>query len=426
MQNPRVSVVILAAGQGTRMKTSLPKMLHPLCGRPMIAWVIDQALALDPERIVLVTGHSADEVARAARDAAGDADLTVVVQEPQLGTGHAVQVAAPALGDDPGCVVVLYGDMPLLSAETLDGLIAARADGGPFGTAVLSAFVDDPTGYGRIIRDGDDALQRIVEERDANPDERAVQEINLGVYAFSGEALLDALPRLSNENDQNEYYLTDLLEIFVKEGRPVEVCELLDEDEGHGVNTVAQLSHARFVLQMRILEQHMAHGVLIVDPATTYIDADVTIGAGTHILPCTYIHAGVVIGEHCEVGPFTQLRPGTVLKDRAEVGNFTECKNSTLGEGSKAKHLSYLGDAHVGANANIGAGTIFANYDGKKKHRTEVGDGAFIGSGTIVVAPNTVPAGVTTGAGAVVTRSAEPQEGETWIGMPARKLGQKD
>ena len=249
--------------------------------------------------------------------------------------------------------------------------------------------------------------------------------MNLGVYAFPGAALLDALPRLSNDNAQNEYYLTDVLGMLVAAEHPVATVELEDADEGLGINTIEQLSDARWALQMRIHEEHMANGVFIEDPSSTYIDHGVTIGSGTHVLPCTVIRAGVTIGEGCEVGPFTHLRVGTVLRDGAEIGNFTECKKSIVGEGSKAKHLSYLGDAEIGANTNIGAGTIFANYDGVHKHKTIVGDGAFVGSGTILVGPNTIPDGATTGAGAVVTRSAKMEPNETWVGMPARKHSKK-
>lgn len=416
-----VSVVILAAGKGTRMKSPLPKVLHPLCGRPMIAWVIEQALGLDPERLVLVVGDGAEAVERAGREAAGSQELVVVVQEPQLGTGHALQVALPALGPEPGRVVVLYGDMPLLRPESLRALMEAQGALGTGGTSLLTAWLPDPTGYGRIVRDEQGNLARIVEQKDATAEERSIGEVNLGVYVFPGAALVEALPRLENDNAQGEYYLTDLLAMAVRQGRPVAVVELDDPEEAQGVNTVAQLAEVRWALQMRILEEHMSAGVFIEDPATTIIDHGVEIGVGTHILPCTVIRGGVVIGSGCEVGPFTQLRKGTVLEDGAEVGNFTECKNTRLGPGTKAKHLSYLGDAEVGADVNIGAGTIFANYDGQEKHRTRVGDRVFVGSGTIIVAPADLPDDSTTGAGAVLTRSAKMGAGETWVGIPARK-----
>lgn len=419
------TVVVLAAGKGTRMKSPGPKVLHPLCGRPMIGWVVDLAAALDPERIVVVVGSGAESVGDAARREAGGREVVTVVQEPQRGTGHALQVAAGELGPAER-VVVLYGDMPLLRPGSLVALVEAHRAAGPGATALLTARVGDPFGYGRIVRGEDGAFRAIVEERDATPDQRAIGEINVGVYCFDGRALEKDLPRLRADNAQAEYYLTDLPAMAHAEGRPVVPVELGDAEEGSGVNTLAQLAEVRRALQMRILEEHLANGVLIEDPATTYVEHGVEIGPGTHVLPCTVIHSGVTIGAGCEVGPFTHLRSGTVLRDGAEVGNFTECKNSTLGEGSKAKHLSYLGDTQVGSRTNIGAGTIFANYDGRAKHPTRVGDDVFVGSGTIVVAPNELPDGSTTGAGAVVTRSARMAPGDVYVGMPARKFAGRE
>lgn len=419
------TVVILAAGKGTRMKSETPKCLHELCGRSMLGWVLGAAEGLSPDRIVVVVGHGAAEVEAAARRELPGVDLQFVLQEPQLGTGHALQVAAPALGDTER-VVVTYGDMPLLSTESMQSLVDAQMGAGaPGAVSILTAIIDDPTGYGRIIRREDGSFERIVEHKDASEEERMVNETNLGVYCFDRGTLDGDLERLDNNNAQGEYYITDLVGMAEAGGRPVLPLVLEDAGEAQGVNDLGQLAEVRWQVQMRILEQHMAAGVRIMDPATTFIDHGVEIGCGTEILPCTVIRSGVKVGEGCEVGPFTHLRAGAVLEDTAEVGNFTEMKNSTLGSGSKAKHLSYLGDTRIGAKANIGAGTIFANYDGKKKHPTTVGDGAFIGSGSIVVAPNQVPAAATTGAGAVITRSAEMQEGETWVGMPARKLTPK-
>jgi bifunctional UDP-N-acetylglucosamine pyrophosphorylase/glucosamine-1-phosphate N-acetyltransferase len=419
------TVVILAAGKGTRMKSETPKCLHELCGRSMLGWVLGAVEGLSPDRIVVVVGHGAAEVEAAARRELPGVDLQFVLQEPQLGTGHALQVAAPALGETER-VVVTYGDMPLLSAESMQPLVDAQMGAGaPGAVSMLTAIIDDPTGYGRIIRREDGSFERIVEHKDASEEERMVNETNLGVYCFDRGTLDGDLERLDNDNAQGEYYITDLVGMAGAGGRPVLPLLLEDAGEAQGVNDLGQLAEVRWQVQMRILEEHMAAGVRIMDPATTFIDHGVEIGCGTEILPCTVIRSGVKVGEGCEVGPFTHLRAGAVLEDTAEVGNFTEMKNSTLGSGSKAKHLSYLGDARIGAKANIGAGTIFANYDGEKKHPTTVGDGAFIGSGSIVVAPNEVPAAATTGAGAVLTRSAEMREGETWVGMPARKLTPK-
>ncbi len=419
------TVVILAAGKGTRMKSETPKCLHELCGRSMLGWVLGAAEGLSPDRIVVVVGHGAAEVEAAARRELPDVDLQFVLQEPQLGTGHALQVAAPALGETER-VVVTYGDMPLLSTESMQCLVDAQVEvGAPGAVSILTAIIEDPTGYGRILRREDGSFERIVEHKDASEEERMVNETNLGVYCFDRATLDDDLSRLDNDNAQGEYYITDLVGMAEVGGRPVLPLVLEDAGEAQGVNDLGQLAEVRWQIQMRILEQHMAAGVRIMDPATTFIDHGVEIGCGTEVLPCTVIRSGVRVGEGCEVGPFTHLRAGAVLEDAAEVGNFTEMKNSTLGSGSKAKHLSYLGDARIGAKTNIGAGTIFANYDGKAKHPTVVGDQAFVGSGSIIVAPNEVPAGATTGAGAVITRSAEMREGETWVGMPARKLTPK-
>lgn len=434
-------VVILAAGQGTRMRSPIPKVLHPLCGRPMAALVVDRALELEPRRVVVVVGAGAEPVRAALAEAAGaDAErLAFAVQEPQRGTGHAVQVAlgalelaADALADEDQ-VVVLYGDMPCLRQETLERLRAAfRALGPGGGAALLTCVRERSGGFGRIVRTGaglDDAsapLRAIVEERDATPEQRAIREVNLGVYAFSAAALRRFLPRLSSDNAQGEQYLTDVVGMCVTAGLGVATVRIEDEREAVGVNTLAELGRARRVVQEQILEEHLAAGVLIEDPETTFIDHGVAIGAGTRILPCTVIRSGVRIGAGCEVGPFTHLRGGTALADGAEVGNFTECKNAVLGEGTKAKHLSYLGDVTIGAKANIGAGTIVANYDGREKHATHIGDRAFVGSGSILIAPARVGDDALTGGGAVVKRGSDIPDGEVWVGVPARRLRRKD
>lgn len=418
------TVVILAAGQGTRMKLGGPKVLAPLCGRPMIAWVVDQALALDPQRILVVIGHGGEQV-RTVVEALDTSDrVRCVEQTEQLGTGHAVQMCLPELGQDPGVVCLLYGDMPVLAASSIEALCALQATT-QGGAAILTSSPLDPRGFGRIVRDASGALASIVEEKDASEQERAIREVNLGVYAFPGAELVRLLPQLSNDNAQGEYYVTDVIAALVNEGRSVEALGVDDEAEAIGVNTLSHLAEARFELQMRILEQHMAAGVRIEDPASTYIDHGVEIGAGTTILPCTVIRGGVTIGEHCEVGPFTHVRPGSVLEEGAEIGNFTEAKNSRLGAHSKAKHLSYLGDAQIGERVNIGAGTIFANYDGQTKQACIVERGGFIGSGTVLVAPATVGEGATTGAGAVVTRGSKIPAGDTWVGVPARPIADR-
>lgn len=415
-------VVILAAGQGTRMRSPRPKVLHALCGRPMLGWVLDQALALDPERILVVVGHGADEVQKSVAEMGLGARVRFVRQEPQLGTGHALQICLPELGDGSGTTVVLYGDMPCLKAETLAELVATQARDARGGLALLTAFPDEPRGFGRILRDDSGSVTGIVEERDATREQKSIDEVNLGVYAFDGPALVAALPRLTNKNAQGEYYLTEMLSLFGREKRPVRAVELRDAEEAIGVNTLAHLAEARWALQLRILERHLENGVQIEDPATTYVDHGVEIGAGTRILPCSVIRSGVRIGRDCEVGPFAQVRSGSVLEDGAEIGNFVEVKATRIGSHAKAKHLAYLGDGDVGARSNIGAGTIFANYDGKLKHRTKLGEKVFVGSGSIIVAPNEIGAGAILGAGAVVTRDSRIGPGEVWVGVPAKPL----
>jgi bifunctional UDP-N-acetylglucosamine pyrophosphorylase/glucosamine-1-phosphate N-acetyltransferase len=288
--------------------------------------------------------------------------------------------------------------------------------------AMLTAEPERPRGFGRIVRAKDGSVSGIVEERDASEAQRAIREVNLGVYAFDGRDLVRLLPRLSNQNAQGEYYVTDLVGLLAAEGRPVAALVLEDQREAIGVNTLEHLAEARAVLQYRILAAHLAAGVRIEDPATTYIDYGVAIGQGTRILPCTVIRSGVAIGEGCEVGPFSHLRDGAVLADGVAVGNFVEVKHSTLGREVKAKHLAYLGDATIGAGSNVGAGTITANYDGRSKHASVVGAGSSLGSGAILVAPVAIGDGAVIGAGAVLTGGTRVGDGEVWVGVPARPL----
>jgi bifunctional UDP-N-acetylglucosamine pyrophosphorylase/glucosamine-1-phosphate N-acetyltransferase len=413
-----VTVCILAAGQGKRMRSPGAKVLHPICGRPMLAWVIDQALTLDPRRVLVVVGHGADDV-RAWADAAGlDPRVAFVDQPEQRGTGDAARVCLPELDEGTKSVVVLYGDMPCLRPDSLAALVATRGDG----AALLTVTPDQPRGFGRILRDDAGRFTGIVEERDATPEQRAIPEVNVGVYAFAADDLRRHLPNLSADNAQGEYYLTDVVGLVRAGGAPVTALEVADERETIGINTLGHLAEARAEIQERILEEHLANGVRIEDPATTFIDHGVEIGPGTDVLPCTVIRSGVRIGAGCEVGPFTHLRVGTVLEDGAEVGNFTEAKQARVGRGTKAKHLTYLGDVEIGSGANIGAGTIVANYDGTTKHRSHVGDRAFVGSGTVLIAPAHVGEGAVTGGGAVVTRGSKIAPGETWVGVPARPL----
>lgn len=413
-----MDVVILAAGQGKRMRSSLPKVLHPLAGRPLLAHVIAAARALRPERICVVYGHGGEAV----RAAFPEEGLLWAKQEPQLGTGHAVAQALPELARAGGAraqVLVLYGDVPLIRPVTLQRLAKLAGDDG---LALLTAHVADPRGYGRIVRQHGKVL-RIVEEKDASDEERAIAEINTGILMAPAAALGRWLPRLSNANAQGEYYLTDIVALAVGEGMPVATAHPDHAWETDGVNDKAQLARLERIFQRELAEALLRDGVTLADPARidirgelvcgrdVFIDVNcvfegkVEIGEGSRILANCVIQ-DAVIGPRCVIGPFARIRPGTRLAQDVHVGNFVEVKNSTLGAHTKANHLAYLGDATIGSNVNVGAGTITCNYDGANKHRTVIEDDAFIGSDTQLVAPVTVGRGATLGAGTTLTRDA--------------------
>jgi bifunctional UDP-N-acetylglucosamine pyrophosphorylase/glucosamine-1-phosphate N-acetyltransferase len=419
-----LAVICLAAGLGKRTKVSLPKVLLPLCGRTLVASALAAAAPLQPQRTVVVLSHQKDKVQAAVQAACGGMfpRIDFVDQGAPRGTGHAVQAAMQALADFRGDVLITYGDCPLISTETLRELRELRGDAP---CSVLTAVPDDPTGLGRILRDDDGRFTGIREHKDCSDDELEIDEINAGFYCFDADALRPALANLKPNNAQGELYLTDAVAALAKK-REIPTLEAEDPAEITGVNTLADLSVARARMQERILLEHLDNGVIVVDPTTTWIDHGVTIGADTRILPATVIGTGCVVGRNCEVGPFAHLRAGTVLEDGAEIGNFVEAKKTRMGAGAKAKHLTYLGDATVGARANIGAGTITANYDGVHKHETTIGAGAFIGSGSVIVAPSTVGDEALTGAGAIVTRGSVIGPREVWVGVPARKLKQRE
>lgn len=430
------AVVILAAGEGTRMKSRTAKVLHSLCGRTMLGHTLAAAGALDPHRIVVVAGHGREQVsAEVARQAPG---AQVVVQEQQLGTGHAVRMVTEALGVFPGTVVVTYGDMPLLRGQTLGELVSRHRESGDAVT-VLTAR-GDSAGYGRIVRDAGGALLRIVEERDATPAERAIDEYNSGCYAFDGTLLADAIKRVTTHNDQNQEYLTDVVEILRHDGYPIGTVQA-DVAEVAGINDRVQLAAARRALNDRILRDWMLAGVTIIDPASTWVDVTVTIGQDSEIGPQTQLEGRTVIAEGARVGPgcllqdttvgegavvlhavcrqaeigagatigpYAYLRPGASIGQDAHIGAHVELKKAMVGPGAKVPHLTYVGDAHIGAGANIGAGTIFANYDGEAKYHTTVGEHAFIGSNTVLVAPVTVGDGAYTAAGSAITGDVPP------------------
>lgn len=407
-----LAVLVLAAGQGTRMKSALAKVLHPLGGRPMLHHVLAAAEALSPERLVTVVGHDADAVRGAF---AGRSRF--VLQEEQLGTGHAVLQTEAELEGFAGDVLVLYGDTPLLTAATLRRLQEhKRASGADL--LMLSAAVDVP---GIVVRNPAGGLARIVEATDASPEELGIQERNTGVYLVDRDLLWKSLAQVGRDNAQGEVYLTTAVEILLGEDRRVEVMRLDDDDEGIGINTRADLARAEAVLRVRTLNRLMLDGVTVVDPATTTVDVDVSVGCDTRIEPGTVIHGATRIGERCHVksgcvieesvlgddvviGPSAHLRPGSVLGDGVRIGNFVEVKNSNLGAGVKADHLSYIGDADVGEGASFGCGSITVNYDWKEKHRTTVGAGAVVGCNVNLVAPVNVGRNASIAAGSTITR----------------------
>ncbi len=432
------AVIVLAAGEGTRMKSRVPKVLHTLCGRTMLGHVLATVAELDPERLIVVVGHGRDLVGAHLSECAPQA--SVVVQERTGGTGHAVRTVMDAVGGIDGTVIVTYGDTPLLRAETLARLAGEHAEADNAVT-ILAAQLADPTGYGRIIRDADGAVAEIVEERDATTIQRAITEINSGVYAFKGALLADAAKRVSTNNAKGEEYLTDVVGILRGDGQRAGIVLVRNAAEVEGVNDRTQLARARRLYNERLLTYWMLAGVTIVDPATTWIDADVTlepdseIWPGTHLAGRTAVGAGARIGPGCvltdtivaegatvtqavcdsaeigpgaSVGPFAYLRPGTSLGPGAKAGTYVELKNAVVGAGSKVPHLSYVGDAEIGEQSNIGAATVFVNYDGVAKNRSTVGDHVRVGSDTMLVAPVNIGDGAYTAAGSVITHNVPP------------------
>ncbi len=398
------------------MKSALPKVLHRIGGRALLSHVIAAARGAGVERIVLVVSREHEPI----RNLVG-ADFAFVIQEPRLGTGHALQQAQTALRDFCGDVIVLCGDAPLVTTATIREMIDLHRREGNACT-VLTALVDNPKDYGRIVRDKAGHVTRIVEEKEASAKEKEICEVNSGAYCLKYPAAAVALSRLERKMAGGELPLTDIVESLAKSGAKVGGFRTVDNAEIMGINSRGALAQAERILQKRIAAFHMDNGVGIVDPSNTYIGSDVTIGQDSMIEPFTVIEGCVRIGQGCVVGPFAHLRDGTVLEDGAEIGNFVEVKKSLIGAHSKAKHLSYLGDATLGQKVNIGAGTITANYDGKKKHATHIEDGASIGSNSTLVAPVRIGAGAVTGAGSVILSQRNVPAGAVVVGVPAREL----
>ncbi|WP_308637019.1 bifunctional UDP-N-acetylglucosamine diphosphorylase/glucosamine-1-phosphate N-acetyltransferase GlmU [Paenibacillus silvisoli] len=427
----KVMAIVLAAGQGKRMKSKLYKVLHPVCGKPMVGHVLQTVKDAACERTVVVLGHGAETVRAYLGDGA-----EFVLQEQQLGTGHAVQQVEPVLGEEAGTTVILYGDTPLVTSETIGELLALHHKTEAAAT-VLTAVVPNPQGLGRIIRDEAGNVLRIVEQKDCAPEQAAITEINTGMYCFDNKKLFQALKQVTNNNAQGEYYLTDVMEILKNAGETVGAYCAPDFAEGIGVNDRVGLAEAEVLMRARINRKHQINGVTIIDPANTYIEADVTIGSDTVIYPGTVLRGRTVIGEDCvigphadvtdttigngvtvkhsntveavigddsAVGPYAYLRPGAKLGAGCKIGDFVEIKNAELGEGTKVSHLSYVGDAKVGKDVNIGCGAITVNYDGYNKSLTEIGDRAFVGSNVNLIAPVKIGDGAYVVAGSTITQ----------------------
>ncbi|MCE0741799.1 bifunctional UDP-N-acetylglucosamine diphosphorylase/glucosamine-1-phosphate N-acetyltransferase GlmU [Bacillus sp. G16] len=442
--------VVLAAGQGTRMKSKLYKVLHPVCGKPMVEHVVDEALKLSLSKLVTIVGHGAEEVKKQLSDKSEYA-----LQAEQLGTAHAVKQAQPFLADEKGVTIVICGDTPLLTAETMEQMLKEHTQREAKAT-ILTAVAEDPTGYGRIIRGENGAVQKIVEHKDASEEERLVTEINTGTYCFDNEALFRAIDQVSNDNAQGEYYLPDVIEILKNEGETVAAYQTGNFQETLGVNDRVALSQAEQFMKERINKRHMQNGVTLIDPMNTYISPDAVIGSDTVIYPGTVIKGEVQIGEdtiigpHTEImnssigsrtvikqsvvnhskvgndvniGPFAHIRPDSVIGNEVKIGNFVEIKKTRFGDRSKASHLSYVGDAEVGTDVNLGCGSITVNYDGKNKYLTKIEDGAFIGCNSNLVAPVTVGEGAYVAAGSTVT---EDVPGKALAIARARQVNKDD
>lgn len=428
--------VVLAAGQGSRMKSKLYKVLHPVAGKPMVGHVIEQVEATGVNEIVTIVGFGAEKV----KDYLGDR-TSYAIQEEQLGTGHAVIQAETHLKDKEGITLVICGDTPLLTAETLNNLFDYHQEKGAKAT-ILTAHAQDPTGYGRVIRNEQHSVEKIVEQKDASEAEELVQEVNTGTYCFDNQLLFETLSQVGNQNSQGEYYLPDVIEILKSQNEVVDAYKMTSENEGRGVNDRVALAEASKLMRERINKKHMQNGVTMIDPVATYIDSDVQIGSDTVIEANVSLKGKTIIGEDCfigahseilnsvigngvrvmnssvkdsvmekesNIGPYSHLRPNSHIGEAVHIGNFVEIKNATLGAATKVGHLTYIGDAKLGKNINIGCGTIFVNYDGKNKFQTTVGDNVFVGCNANLIAPLTIEENTYIAAGSTITKDIPTQ-----------------
>ena len=409
-----LSAIILAAGKGKRMKSKIPKILHEVCGKPMLSYILDLIGSLKIRDAVVVLGYK-DSLIKSFLGS----NIKTIRQEKLLGTADAVRSTRKSVHRNN--ILIIYADNPLIKRQTLDRLIKRHISSGASCT-LLTAILDDPTGYGRIIRNEKNNISRIGEEKDISKTQKSIREINSGVYCFNRRALFRTLNKVKQNNKKREFYLTDVIKLLTNSNRKIETVQVKDKREVLGINSRKDLARANQIMRTRILDEFMSKGVTIIDPETTYINRDVRIGQDTIIYPYTMIENNVKIGKDCSIGPFCHIRENTEIKDYVKIGNFVEIVRSRIDKNTLAKHFSYIGDTKIGKRVNIGAGTVTANFNGRRKNRTIIKDGAFIGSGTVLIAPVKIGRKATTGAGSVVVKNRNVADHTIVVGVPARKI----
>lgn len=431
-----MQALVLAAGRGTRMKSETPKVLHEILGKPVLGWVLDSLADLGVKQTYLVVGSGADQVRAYLKKRAGGPKISLVYQQEQKGTGHAVEMARKVFADYHGPVLIWPGDMPLVEKETLKAFVARHRENDA-AVSVLSAEREQPKGYGRIVRSAAAAAEgraslahevgqgkfcAIREELDASEDERQILEVNTGIYLFEARSLFEALKKIKPANAKKEFYLTDTIEVLEEENQKVQAFALAESYEGQGINSRADLAEAIHIMKNREIAKHQENGVTFVAPEQTFVEAGAVIGQDTVVHPWTYIEGGVRIGKKCQIGPFAKIRKGSIIGDESVIGSFVEINRSKIGKKVMAKHLAYLGDAIIGDQTNVGAGSVTANYDGKRKHASRIGKNVSVGSNTVFVAPVTIGDRARTGAGSVITGGSRVPKGQTVAGVPAKPI----